>query len=110
MELRHLRYFVAIAEDLNFSKAARRLHVSQPPLTQAIQNLEKELGAKLFERTSRSVRLTDDGVFFLERARGILGQVTRAADDLRLRGSGKKEILRVGFAGERLFPRDNSTF
>ncbi|HEX2711817.1 MAG TPA: LysR family transcriptional regulator, partial [Candidatus Acidoferrales bacterium] len=79
MELRHLRYFVTAAEELNFSRAAARLHVSQPPLSRQIRDLEKEIGAPLFDRTAKGVQLTPAGKSFLEQARQILAHSERAA-------------------------------
>ncbi len=78
MELRHLRYFVAVAEELNVRRAAERLHVSQPPLSRQIHDLEDEIGAKLFIRGKRGMQLTEAGQFLLEEARQILGQSERA--------------------------------
>ncbi|HEX8856905.1 MAG TPA: LysR family transcriptional regulator, partial [Thermoleophilaceae bacterium] len=88
-ELRHLRYFVAVADELNFSRAAVRLHMAQPPLSAAIRQLERELGVELFTRTSREVRLTDAGRAFLDGARRTLAEADRAVDDAKRTGAGE---------------------
>ena len=96
MELRHLRYFVMVAEELNFRRAAERLHVAQPALSAQIKNLEEELGVKLFERTTRSVLLTQTGQVFLGEARGILGATAHAEQLVRKAEHGLVGTLRVG--------------
>ncbi|HEX7390417.1 MAG TPA: LysR family transcriptional regulator, partial [Acidiphilium sp.] len=102
MELRHLRYFMAVAETLSFTGAAARLHVSQPPLSQQIRDLEAELGVALFERTSRKVSLTAAGSALLDHARSILGQATRAAEEVRAIGRGHLGSLEIGLTGSVL--------
>lgn len=97
MELRQLRYFVVLAEELHFHRAAKRLFVSQPPLSQHIRALEKELGATLFLRTTRKVVLTEAGRAFLEQARKILADVDAAARLTRRVEEGQAGRLTVGF-------------
>jgi DNA-binding transcriptional LysR family regulator len=97
MELRHLRYFIAVAEELHFTRAAERLHIGQPPLSHAIQVLEADLGAQLFERTKRSVRLTQAGTLFLLDARRILSLSDQAAETARRAQRGEAGELRIGF-------------
>lgn len=97
MELRHLRYFIAVAEELNFTRAAERLHIGQPPLSQAIQALEADVGAQLFERTRRWVRMTEAGRLFLADARRILAMSEQAADTARRAQRGEAGELRIGF-------------
>jgi DNA-binding transcriptional LysR family regulator len=81
IEMRHLRYFVAVAETLHFGRAADKLRMAQPPLSQQIRNLERNLGYSLFDRTTRGVRLTRVGEFFLERSRNTLAKV---GDDVEM--------------------------
>src|SRR5688572_8509814 len=95
-ELRLIRYFVAVAEELHFGRAAARLHVAQPGLSQQIQSLERRLGVRLLERTSRQVRLTPAGSLLLTEGRRLLGETERAVD--RVRRTGRGEIGRVTVA------------
>src|ERR1700757_622172 len=88
MELRHLRYFIAVAEELNFTRAAKKLGINQPPPSTQIRQLERDLGAQLCRRLARSVELTDAGKLLLEQARLILKQVDDAAVGVRRRGDG----------------------
>ncbi len=97
MELRHLRYFVAVAEQLSFTKAAKGLGMAQPPLSYQIRALESEIGVQLFERRSRKVFLTDAGYRFLDAARVVLQQAAAAVDIARQAKSGAIGTVRVGF-------------
>ncbi len=97
MDLRQLRYFVAVAEERHYGRAAQRLHMSQPPLSMQIKALERELGIELLERTSRRVALTDAGRAFLEQARTILGAVEEAREVARGAERGRQGRLEVGF-------------
>jgi LysR family hca operon transcriptional activator len=107
MELRHLRYFVAVAEELNFTRAAQRLHTAQPSLSQQIQDLEQEVGVPLFIRTKRSVKLTAAGTAFLDEARLTLAQARRAIANARQAAQADERTLVLGFgppAEIKLFP------
>lgn len=97
MELRQLRYFVAVAEERHFSRAARRLHLSQPPLSLQIRQLEEKIGVKLFERSTRRVDLTDAGRTLLTRARAILAAAEEARGAARETTLGLQGMLEVGF-------------
>src|SRR5215207_4822370 len=97
MELRHLRYFVAVAEELHFGRAAERLRIAQPPLSRQIRDLEREIGAPLFERVPRGVELTPAGSAFLPEARLTLAQAERAQRTAQRAARGETGRLRVGF-------------
>ena len=97
MELRHLRYFVAVADELSITKAAKALRLAQPSLTRQIKNLEEELHVTLFRREKKRMELTEDGQFFLTRARQLLGQVELDVDDLRSHSKGESGPLKIGY-------------
>lgn len=103
MELRHLRYFIAVAEELQFGRAATRLRMSQPPLSQQIRQLEEEVGATLLSRNQRKVELTAAGAAFLVRAREILDAVEDAARQARRVQRGEVGRLAVGFVGSAMY-------
>lgn len=113
MELRQLRYFVAVAEELHFGRAARRLHISQPPLSQQILSLEREMGVQLFTRGGRSVQLTPAGTRFLEHARVVLRQTAQAVSSAQRAARGEIGELSIGFVSSlalTLVPRVLSEF
>lgn len=99
IEIRHLRYFLAVAETLHFGKAAEKLGIAQPPLSQQIKNLERMLGYPLFDRTTRGVKLTTVGQFFGDRARNTLSKMRDDLEMTRRLGAGKEGMLNVGFSG-----------
>lgn len=103
IELRHLRYFIAVAEELHFGRAARRLNISQPPLSQQIQILEQQIGARLLSRTNRSVQLTAAGAQFLADARQIMQDVSLAANKAARLHRGEAGELRIGFTSSAPF-------
>ena len=108
MELRHLRYFVVVAEEQNVTRAAERLHVSQPPLSRQIRDLEEELGVELFRRTAKSLALTEAGKLFLIETRAVLLRVDQAVDAVRALSARHRGTLRVGYAPSltvRLLPK-----
>jgi DNA-binding transcriptional LysR family regulator len=108
MELRHLRYFVMVAEELNFRRAAERLHIAPPPLSVQIRKLEAEIGTDLFVRQARGVQLTEAGKIFLEQARETLTGAKRAIALAREAGKGEIGHLSIGYnapAGFLVFPR-----
>jgi DNA-binding transcriptional LysR family regulator len=104
MELRHLRYFVAVAEELNFTRAAKKLRMHQPPLSAQIRQLEEELGTPLLRRLAKGVELTDAGKLLLEQARIILKQVEDATLGVRRRGRGETGRILVGSSGFYVHP------
>jgi DNA-binding transcriptional LysR family regulator len=103
MELRHLRYFIAVAEELHFTRAAERLGIKQPPLSLQIRQLEQEIGTPLFRRLTRGVELTESGILLLEKARHILRDVEQAKVSVQRRARGETGRIRLGFAGATYF-------
>jgi len=98
MELRHLRYFIVVAEEQNVTRAAERLHVSQPPLSRQIRDLEDELGVELFRRSAKSLALTEAGKIFLIEARAVLLRVDKAVETVRMVARRDRGSLRIGYA------------
>ncbi len=103
MELRHLRYFLCVADEMHFGRAAKRLGISQPPLSQQIRALEDELGVRLFDRTSRRVRLTEAGALFLPEAQATVRQADYAIQTAQRAGRGETGRLRLGFSTSAAF-------
>ena len=108
MELRHIRYFIAVAEECHFGRAAERLHIAQPPLSQQIKQLEAELGVQLLVRSTRRVELTPAGERYLERARAVVAAVDEAAREATRVAAGEVGRVSLGFVGSttyELLPR-----
>ena len=103
MELRQIKYFVAVSEELSFTRAAKKLFVSQPPLSFQIASLETELGARLFDRTSRSVQLSEAGKTFLPHAQAVLARLDEAARHVQRVAAGLDGRVQVGLAGSHFF-------
>ncbi|WP_404386417.1 LysR substrate-binding domain-containing protein [Knoellia locipacati] len=103
MELRHLRYYVAVAEELHFGRAAQRLHMAQPPLSQQIKQLEAEIGVVLLNRSTRRVELTPAGERFLDRARAILADVDHAGDEAQRVAAGEVGRVALGLIGSATY-------
>lgn len=102
METRQLRYFIAVAEELHFGKAAKKLNISQPPLSQQIKKFEEELGARLFVRNKRSVTLTSEGKYLLREAAEILEKIDRTTEKIRAVAQGEEGRLDLGYIGPAL--------
>lgn len=103
MELRHIRYFLAVAEERHFTRAAARLGIAQPPLSQQIKDLEREIGAPLFHRIPQGAELTAAGAVFLDRIRIVPGQVADAVAETQRAARGEIGSIRVGFTGSAAF-------
>ncbi len=103
LELRHLRYFVAVAEERNISRAAERLHMAQSPLSAAIRQLEQEIGAELLARSSRGVTLTPAGDVLLRRSRRVLEEIDGAVAATRRAATGQLGTMRIGFSWSARF-------
>ncbi|MGW5161009.1 LysR family transcriptional regulator [Nonomuraea wenchangensis] len=104
MELQQLRCFLAVAEELHFGRAAERLHVAQPPLSRTIKQLERELGTRLFDRNTRSVRLTAGGQALVGPAKDVLAGLRRAEEAVRSADDGEVGLVRIAFAGVSTHP------
>jgi DNA-binding transcriptional LysR family regulator len=98
MELRHLRYFIAVAQEENVTRAAQKLHVSQPALSRQIRDLEEELGITLLERGAKSIRMTEAGRIFLDEARAVMARVREAVDQAKRAAGGQAVEIHVGYA------------
>ena len=112
MELRHLRYFVAVAEELSFTRAAEKLRIAQPSLTRQIKDLEEEIGARLLDRTKKQVKLTNEGECLLARAKRLLGDSIEMVESVR-EVSRQAASIRIGYLPHpfhRLLPISISTF
>ncbi|WP_052745769.1 LysR substrate-binding domain-containing protein [Allosalinactinospora lopnorensis] len=103
MELRQLRYFISVADELHFRRAADRLHIAQPALSKQISSLERDLGVRLLERTRREVRLTEAGEIFLEEARQVLAQAEQATERVRGASRGETGVLEIGFIAPAIY-------
>jgi LysR family transcriptional regulator, benzoate and cis,cis-muconate-responsive activator of ben and cat genes len=103
MEIRHLRYFVAVADELSFTRAAARLHIAQPPLSRQIRQLEEELGVQLFERSTRSISLTPAGSYLYQQARLIVARVRDVEDSVRRIAKGGRSWFGLGFVPSLLY-------
>jgi DNA-binding transcriptional LysR family regulator len=103
VELRHLRYFVAVAEECHFGRAAERLHIAQPPLSQQIKQLETDLGVQLLTRSTRKVELTPAGARYLERARTILASIDAAGTEASRVAAGEIGRVAIGFTGSATY-------
>ncbi len=113
MEFRQLKYFIAVAEELNFSRAAERCHIAQPPLSQQIKKLEEELGVRLFDRTNRKVSITPEGRQFLCVARNTLETLECGVERVRMVARGEIGRLRIGFLNSAIqtdFPKAITAF
>jgi DNA-binding transcriptional LysR family regulator len=103
MDLRVLRYFLAVADEQSFSAAAKKLHMAQPPLSQQIKHLEEELGVQLFERQNRPVRLTPAGAFLASHGRSLIDKADELVEYVKRMGNGERGVLNVGFVGSATF-------
>jgi len=103
VELRHLRYFQAVAEELNVTRAAARLHIAQPPLSRQIRQLEDEIGVPLFDRVGRGLRLTEAGRFLLEQSVQLTGRIEEVIEGTRRIGQGDKRWFGIGFVPSVLY-------